>query len=284
MLLQRDEMDRVDRMALGRAEMSMSSKRMGEEQDVSSTRRSKRRKYQLLEEDWGMSGEESHNNFLYSGLEGVRRLEELDRNPSSKRKSGKYKALEIAAKDNHKLSEWIVKKNMNMVNDVKGLSKDPFSTGECMVQAECVINLDVVGKDVSHEVCAEDINNENSVIKSVDSKNVDEKKTKTKAWTKLRNGLFGWRVIRTGVRKTSGKIQTEAKLKTAKSGTSDSTIVIHTNKLVSPAEVLPGGNRLFAGNSSKRKFTKFEDIQHFGCGNSTEGGLMKERERPPDKD
>ena len=138
-----------------------------------------------------------------------------------------------AAKDNYKLSEWIVKKDMNMVNNVKGLSKDPFSTGECMVQAECVINLDVVGKDVSHEVCAENINNENSVIKSVDSKNVDKKKTKV--WTKLRNGLFGWRVIRTGVRKTSRKIQTEAKLKTAKYGTSDSKSVIHANKLVSPA-------------------------------------------------
>ena len=56
---------------------------MEEEQDISSTRRSKRRKYQLLEEDWGMSGEESYKDFLYSGLEGVRRIEELDRNPSS---------------------------------------------------------------------------------------------------------------------------------------------------------------------------------------------------------
>ena len=71
MLHQRDEMDRLDRMALGRAEMSTSSKRMGEEQDMSSTRRSKRRKYKLLEEDWGVSGDESHNDFLYSGLEGV---------------------------------------------------------------------------------------------------------------------------------------------------------------------------------------------------------------------
>ena len=69
MLHQRDEMDRVDRMALGRPEMSTSAKRMGEEPDISSTRRSKRRKYKLLEEDWGVSGEESHNNFLYSGLE-----------------------------------------------------------------------------------------------------------------------------------------------------------------------------------------------------------------------
>ena len=220
MLHQRDEMDRVDRMALGRAEMSVSSKRMGEEQDMSSTRRSKRRKYQLLEKDWGMSGEETHNNFLYSGLEGVRRIEEVDRNPSYKRKSGKDRSLERAAKDNHKLSEWILKQDVNMMNNMEGLSNDPFSTGEYMVQAECVKNLDVGGKAVSHEVCAENNDNENSensVIESVDtkttsieSKNVNKKKTKV--WTKLQNGLFGWRVIRTGVRKTSSRKQTEAKL------------------------------------------------------------------------
>ena len=71
------------------------------------------------------------------------------------------------------MSEWIMKLDENIVNNVKVLSKDPFSTGECMVQAECVNNLDVVGKPVSHEVCAgniDNIDNENSVIKSVDTK------------------------------------------------------------------------------------------------------------------
>ena len=53
-----------------------------------------------------------------------------------------------------------------------------------MVQAECVNNLDVGGKAVSHEVCVENNDNENSVIESVDtkttcieSKNVNKKKT-----------------------------------------------------------------------------------------------------------
>ena len=70
---------------------------MGEEQDISRNRRSKRRKYQLLEEDWGMPGEGSQNDFLYSSLEVVRKIEELDRNQSCMRKSQKYKALERAA-------------------------------------------------------------------------------------------------------------------------------------------------------------------------------------------
>ena len=39
-----------------------------------------------------------------------------------------------------------------------------------MFSAECVNNLDVAGKVVSHEVCAENIDNENSVIMSVDTK------------------------------------------------------------------------------------------------------------------
>ena len=91
-------------------------------------------------------------------------------------------------------------------------------------------------------------------------------------------------MLKTGVRKTSSKKQTEAKLETASSGTSDIRIVMHTKKLVIPAEVLPGENKFFAGNSSKRKFKEFEDIQHFGWGNSTGGCVMKERERLPDKD
>ena len=55
-----------------------------------------------------MPGEESQNDFLYSGLEVVRRTEELDSNQSCKRKSGNYMALERAAKDKHKLSDWIL--------------------------------------------------------------------------------------------------------------------------------------------------------------------------------
>ena len=58
--------------------------------------------------------------------------------------------------------------------------------------------------------------------------------------------------MRTGVRKTDGKQQTEAAPGTAKTGTLDD------YKLESPAKVLPGGIGTTAGNSLKRKRKSFE--------------------------
>ena len=94
-------------MALGRAGMSVSNKRMVEEQEESTTKRCKRRKYDLLREDWGMAGTEEYNNFLYSGLEGVRRNKEQENAPIMK-KSKKSRALEEVSRRNHKISDWIV--------------------------------------------------------------------------------------------------------------------------------------------------------------------------------
>ena len=57
-------------------------------------------------DDWGMTGTDEYNTFLYSGLEGVRKNKEYA--PTVK-KSGRNRALEEATRDNYKISKWIVK-------------------------------------------------------------------------------------------------------------------------------------------------------------------------------
>ena len=98
-----------------------------------------------------------------------------------------------------------------------------------------------------------------------------KKKSNKKTWTKLRNGLFGWRVVRKGVRKTSVRKQAEAELGTAKTGAPDDCM------LESPAKVLLGGMDQNAGNS-------LENIHNFGLENNTGGGVAIESERLPDSD
>ena len=109
MLQQRDEKDKLDRIKLGRPGVSSSNKRLGGEQE-SSTRRRKKKKYEVLEEDWGMT-ENEHSDFLYSGLEGVKRMkeQELETTPIRLKKSSACKALEKAAMNNNKISDWIVR-------------------------------------------------------------------------------------------------------------------------------------------------------------------------------
>ena len=107
-----------------------------------------------------------------------------------------------------------------------------------------------------------------------------KKKSCNKTWTKLRNGLFGWRVTRKCVKKTDDKEQTEAELGTAKTGTPKNI------KLESPAKVLPGGISTSAGNSLKRKRQSFylENFNNFGWENDTGGSLEIESERLTDSD
>ena len=133
MLLHRDEADRLSREALGRAGITESCKRVGEEQSAPAMKRRKKQKYELLSEDWGMTGDDGHTNFLFSGLEGVRRScaskdpistsgkQDLVIKPSksSVKKSEKSKILEKLARENHKILDWTV-----------WLSKEPLSYEE----------------------------------------------------------------------------------------------------------------------------------------------------------
>ena len=73
MLHGRDVKDKMARQALGKPGVFSSSKRGGEKQE----RCKKKRKYNLGGEDWGIGGEEETgvNTFLYSGVEGVKRVD-----------------------------------------------------------------------------------------------------------------------------------------------------------------------------------------------------------------
>ena len=137
------------------------------------------------------------------------------------------------------------------------VSEDPISTGECLVQAENMNNK----KDHDRVVG----NNVNTETKGKNTK---------KVWTKLRNGLFGWRVHRPGGSKASKEKQTGAELGSAKSGTPN----VKKFKLDDPAKSLSwGSNNITAGISiaSKRKYSGWDN---------TRGGVDNERERLTDSD
>ena len=68
---------------------------------------------------------------------------------------------------------------------------------------------------------------------------------KRKVWTKLRNGLFGWRIIKSGVRSKRKEKQAEGEHAKSKSGRPD--VIVST-------EVLTGENNIGTGsNNIKRK-------------------------------
>ena len=111
-----------------------------------------------------------------------------------------------------------------------------------------------------------------------------KKKSRTtkKVWTKLRNGLFGWRVRGPGVGKTSEEKQTGAELGSAKSGTPD----ISKYKLDVPPKSMPRGKSINIGISIKRKYEIFESVnnQHSGWENNARDGVDIERESLTDSD
>ena len=282
------------------------AKRLDGEQE-SSTRRRKKKKYEVLEEDWGMT-ENEHSDFLYSGLEGVKRMkeQELETTTIRLKKSSVCKALEKAAMHNYKISDWIVKNSEELkikenigdtctppqvdgvnksqepetsvvgdyevVNGMEYVNKEPLSTSEGLVQAEYDDKYEDdqdVGLEVDKDMYVECLNKNTSNTKPSPIENMKKKRNK-KTWTKLRNGLFGWRVVRTGLRKTIDRKQAEAELGTAKTGAHDNYM------LESPDKVLPGGMEKNAGNSVKRKRQQyFED--NFGWDNKTGVGVAMER-------
>ena len=104
MLERRDGLDRIDRVDLGKVEITGSSKRkLGAQQ---SKKNKKKRKYELLGEEWGLVGEEKIGGqiTLHSGLEGVR-LEAHSPNPTTK-PTPELETLIIRRNPVNSIQEW----------------------------------------------------------------------------------------------------------------------------------------------------------------------------------
>ena len=89
MLDKRDKRDQMDRVGLGRAEPSMSSKRKGED-GATKSRKSKKKRYEVMGDDWGQTEDEEKARFLQSGLEGV---------PKYQKCKGALKTTSISSKE-----------------------------------------------------------------------------------------------------------------------------------------------------------------------------------------
>ena len=68
MLERRNKVDRAERTGLGIAVTTNSVKRKDQTRGKRGTKRNKRKRYETLGEDWGVTVEEGVNTFLYSGL------------------------------------------------------------------------------------------------------------------------------------------------------------------------------------------------------------------------
>ena len=280
MLERRNKVDRAERTGLGIAVTTNSVKRKDQTRGKGGTKRNKRKRYENLGEDWGVTVEEGVNTFLYSGLEGVRRHPQkgtVDDTAKRTSKVGKNKkALVITAKSSKKITDWIqpvqwysstpppdkeeCELNMNMnvemcvvdtvlPGSVNGPSPDgpagilcvvgasigqaecswihpaqlaiqwesstpPVDKEECKLTVnveECAFNSEAVlpgsvngpsPDGPAGTLCGNGVGAKTNTVRNIE--NGDRKKNK-KVWTKLNNGLFAWRVRKTG-KKTKGKL------------------------------------------------------------------------------
>ena len=228
LLEKRDDEDREARKRLGRAATVDSRKR--KDAGPEGGRRTKRKKYTVGDEDWGLASDGNKGAsqaFLYSGLEGVPK-------PSGALVSTRKctpRALEAGAVTNRKITEWTIEwKNyepwspIDMSGTVRGggdsktpppqvkicvqESEDTASVieyGESEKNVDVIdatdtivdgVNVDVVDTDVESSPVSMLVKKD-SEVKEGARKEKDMSRTKTKkkkVWTKLRNGLFGWRV------------------------------------------------------------------------------------------
>ena len=232
MLRKRDRVEKGDRDLLGRAVKTDSCKRTDQEA-APHNRGRKRQRYQAFDEDWGMVEVEDHQQFLYSGLEGVKRPLGLDQT---------VKIVNVSNGDVPVEKLAVTEKNECMSN----------------IPDECakLMSMDPIGVRVKSE-----IHNKKNVSK--------------KTWTKLRNGLYGWRVQKNCVRKQRNVQQPGAKLDCSdKSGTPNETIYISL-KNEATEKVLTGEILKNSGNSNKEKYEYF--------GRETSSG-DNESERLPDQE
>ena len=193
LLENRDKVDGELRKSLRRVSRTEGIKRRD---DSTGGKRSKRRKYDQVGEDWGVTGrEQGIDLFLYSGLEGVRRDEGRAAGGGS-RMTSKEVSLKRAATMSRKLTEW-VKSDEQQPQDK--FETDKISENETL---EIVENMCAVS-EVDQAMCVPAHND----VRSVHAQN-DARSVKQKVWTKKKNGLYGWKILRTRLAKISDLKQT----------------------------------------------------------------------------
>ena len=165
-------MDKETRVSLGKPDNWKSSKR----KDLIEHKRAKKLRYERMGEDWGQCEDKDQVRFLYSGLEGVKGTGQLK--AVKARKNKKDNELEEAAIGCQNITEWV------RVRDVDTRVLDVVVPMKC--DSEC-------GMALRESECAEWAN----VGQAEYVRNMRSVKPK-KVWTKLRNGLFGWRVEKVG--------------------------------------------------------------------------------------
>ena len=117
MWARRINLDRGDRICLGKVKHKVGGKRVerGKESNVQGgERKNKRLKYDVASEDWGLVGMDrvENNNFLFSGLEGVRRQNNhVSANARHSDKPGKID-------QNRKITDWVKKASGGTKEDV----------------------------------------------------------------------------------------------------------------------------------------------------------------------
>ena len=110
LLEKRDLQDRENRRSLGKL-VRIGSEKRKDSVEFTGRKRSKRKKYENISEDWGMCEGEGRasENFLYSGLEGVKLTKAVDNHhgeKKNKKKGKKAQAQESIAESNRKITDW----------------------------------------------------------------------------------------------------------------------------------------------------------------------------------
>jgi hypothetical protein len=167
LLEHRDRRDKLDRANLGRPGKTRGNKR--KEADVETGRR-KRRKFDLVEDSWGLDqdGTSSREPVLMSGFEGLVRGDGLNQ------------------VDNRGV----------VVDTVKGWQRPMDKPDKLEGRNQREDNAQKETDDIENPV-KEPLG---KIDKKASKKN--ELNVKKKVWTRLDNGLFAWRVRRTGTRTT----------------------------------------------------------------------------------
>ena len=174
--------------------MTESNKRKDEGTAV--TRKYKKRRYASGEEDWGSIGvsRDDSISFLYSGIEGVRKKTgPLGGTPKSRTVRTEF--VEAATK-NMKITSWAQPVENEKDVGQRGPLPLPGALRELAPVELRAIELDVKRLGIlpiewGGGVYVKNVDDVKNCAKNDGSEMVVKKK---KVWTKLNNGLFGWRV------------------------------------------------------------------------------------------
>ena len=215
MLTRRDMVDKTDRLSLGKLEMTSVSKRKDDSEcgEGKTIKRRRTLKYDRLGDDWGNAEDDSQTGFLYSGLEGVRR-QVMSPMPvlGKSRVRKKCRALEVAAKDSQKITDWTgpglrcARVDECPMPVVSALECDTNDAIECKLELQ---NAGVEGQDECENECEEGLQCNSRILsgseKELSSDGPAGMPTATKGgkkvWTRLNNGLYGWRKRKVGLRR-----------------------------------------------------------------------------------